>query len=228
MKYSVEGTPLPVVICDLNSGETVISEGGSMSWMSDNMKMETTSAGGVSKVFGRMLSGESMFLNRYTAIGRSGMIAFASSFPGSIKAFDIRPGSSIIVQKSAFLAASDQVELNVYFQKKIGAGLFGGEGFIMQKLSGNGTAFIEVDGHAVEYNLGPSEKMVVGTGYLAMMDESCSMDIVAVPGIKNALFGGEGLFNTVVTGPGRIILQTHPVSSVAMTIGKYLPKPTSK
>ncbi|PKM86958.1 MAG: TIGR00266 family protein [Firmicutes bacterium HGW-Firmicutes-10] len=228
MKYSIEGTPLPVVICELNTGETMISEGGSMSWMSDNMKMETTSGGGVSKMFGRMLSGESMFLNRYTAIGRPGMIAFASSFPGSIKAIEIRSGASVVVQKSGFLAATDQVDLNIYFQKKIGAGFFGGEGFIMQKLSGNGTAFIEIDGHAIVYNLGPSQKMIIDTGYLAMMDESCSLDIVAVPGIKNMLFGGEGLFNTVVTGPGKIILQTHPVSNVAMTIGRYLPKPSSK
>lgn len=228
MKYSIEGTPLPVVICELNTGETMISEGGSMSWMSDNMKMETTSGGGVSKMFGRMLSGESIFLNRYTAVGKPGMIAFASSFPGSIKAIDIRPGASVVVQKSGFLAATDQVDLNIYFQKKIGAGFFGGEGFIMQKLSGNGTAFIEIDGHAMEYNLGPSQKMIIDTGYLAMMDESCSLDIVTVPGLKNMLFGGEGLFNTVVTGPGRIILQTHPVSNVAMTIGRYLPKPSSK
>ncbi|PKM64995.1 MAG: TIGR00266 family protein [Firmicutes bacterium HGW-Firmicutes-19] len=228
MKYSIEGTPLPVVICELNTGETMISEGGSMSWMSDNMKMETTSGGGVSKMFGRMLSGESMFLNRYTAVGKTGMIAFASSFPGSIKALDIRPGSSIVVQKSGFLAATDQVDLNIYFQKKIGTGFFGGEGFIMQKLSGNGTAFIEIDGHAIEYNLGPSQKMIIDTGYLAMMDESCTLDIVTVPGLKNMLFGGEGLFNTVVTGPGRIILQTHPISNVAMTIGRYLPKPSSK
>jgi uncharacterized protein (TIGR00266 family) len=227
MKYSIEGTPLPVVICELNIGETLISEGGSMSWMSDNMKMETTSKGGVSKVFGRMLSGESLFLNRYTAVDKPGVIAFASSFPGSIKAFDIRPGSSIIVQKAGFLAASDQVELSVFFNKKIGAGIFGGEGFIMQKLSGNGTAFIEIDGYAVEVNLGPSEKMVIDTGYLAMMEESCTIDIVSVPGIKNVLFGGEGLFNTVVSGPGKILLQTHPLNNVAMSLYKYMPKPSS-
>jgi uncharacterized protein (TIGR00266 family) len=226
MKYIIEGTPLPVLICELNNGETMISEGGSMSWMSENMKMETTSGGGVSKVFGRLLSGENMFLNRYTSINKPGMIAFASSFPGSILAFDIRPGSSIIVQKSGFLAATEQIEMNVHFQKKIGVGLFGGEGFIMQKLSGTGTVFVEIDGHAKEINLGPSEKIVVGTGYLAMMEESCSMDIVSVPGIKNALFGGEGLFNTVVTGPGKVILQTHPINNVAMSIYKYLPKPT--
>lgn len=227
MKYSIEGTPLPVVICELNIGETMISEGGSMSWMSDNMKMETTSKGGVSKVFGRMLSGESLFLNRYTAVDKPGMIAFASSFAGSIKAFDIRPGSSIIVQKAGFLAATDQVELSVHFNKKIGAGLFGGEGFIMQKLSGDGTAFVEIDGHAIEMNLGPSEKLVIDTGYLAMMEETCTLDIVSVPGIKNVLFGGEGLFNTVVTGPGKILLQTHPLNNVAMSLYKYMPKPSS-
>ncbi len=228
MKYTIEGTPLPVVICELNAGETMISEGGSMSWMSENMKMETTSGGGMSKMFGRMLSGESLFLNRYSAVGKPGLIAFASSFPGSIKAFDIRPNASVIVQKSGFLAATDQVELNIHFQKKIGAGFFGGEGFIMQKLSGTGTAFVEIDGHAMEYVLGHGQKMIVDTGYLAMMDDTCTLDIVAVPGLKNMLFGGEGLFNTVVTGPGRIILQTHPISNVAMTIGRFLPRPSNK
>ncbi|MBP3296898.1 MAG: AIM24 family protein, partial [Lachnospiraceae bacterium] len=128
MKYSIEGEPLPVVICTLDAGETMITESGAMSWMTPNMKMETTSNGGVGKMLGRMFSGESMFQNRYTAQGGEGMIAFASSFPGSIRAFEIAPGQEIVAQKKAFLASSSGVELSVFFQKKIGSGLVGGEG----------------------------------------------------------------------------------------------------
>ena len=221
MEWKIEGTPLPVVICNLRHGEAMITERGSMAWMTPNMKMETTSNGGVGKVLGRMFSGEAMFQNRYTAQG-DGMIAFASSFPGSIRTFQIAPGRGIIVQKSGFLASEVTVELSVHFQKKLGAGFFGGEGFIMQHLSGNGTAFIEIDGHAVEYDLAPGQSMVIDTGYLAAMDESCSMTIQTVPGVKNMLFGGEGVFNTVVTGPGRIILQTQPIPTVAGALRPFL------
>ena len=223
MKYSIVGEPLPAVICDLNPGETLITEGGAMSWMSPGMKMETTSGGGLGKMFGRMLSGDSLFLNRYTAQGGPGQIAFASSFPGSIRAVEIKPGHDIIVQKSAFLAAEEGVNLSVFFQKKFGAGLFGGEGFIMQRLSGSGTAFVEIDGYAVEYNLTASQSIVVDTGYLAMMDDTCTLDVVTVPSVKNALFGGEGIFNTVVHGPGKIVLQTMPVNKVAGAIIPYIP-----
>lgn len=222
MKYSIQGTPLPVVICDLEPNETMITERGSMSWMTPNMKMETTSNGGVGKALGRMFSGEALFQNRYTAQGGPGQIAFASSFPGSILAFDIAPGRDMIVQKSGFLAAETSVTLSVHFQKKLGAGLFGGEGFIMQKLSGQGTAFIEIDGYAVEYTLQQGQSMIIDTGYLAAMESTCSMEIVSVPGVKNMLFGGEGLFNTVVHGPGKIILQTLPISSVAGSLRPFI------
>lgn len=223
MRYQIYGEPLPVVTCQVTSGETLITERGSMCWMSPNMKMETSTNGGIGKALGRMFSGEALFQNRYTAIGGEGMIAFASSFPGSIKALEIAPGNNMIVQKSAFLASEAGVELSIHFQKKIGAGLFGGEGFIMQKLSGRGIAFIEIDGNAVEYDLQPGQSMIIDTGYLAAMTENCTMDIQTVPGVKNMLFGGEGIFNTVVTGPGRIILQTMPVSNVASTLRPFLP-----
>ena len=224
MKYEILGQPLPVVECKLSAGEQMITERGSMCWMSPNMKMETTTNGGLGKALGRMFSGEAMFQNRYTAERGDGMIAFASSFPGSIIAFEITPDKPVIVQKSAFLAGQTSVELSIFFQKKLGAGFFGGEGFIMQKLSGNGLAFVEIDGHAVEYNLAAGEQIVIDTGYLAAMDATCKMDIVTVKGVKNILFGGEGLFNTVVTGPGRVILQTMPASAVAGSIIPYLPK----
>lgn len=223
MNYKIEGTPLPVAICELENGESMITERGSMSWMSPNMKMQTTSNGGIGKALGRMFAGEALFQNRYTAQNGKGMIAFASSFPGSIVPLKITPSQGIVVQKSGFLASENTVQLSVFFQKKFGSGFFGGEGFIMQKLSGNGTAFLEIDGHCVEYELAEGQSMIVDTGYLAAMSDTCSIEIVSVPGIKNKLFGGEGIFNTRVEGPGKIYLQTHPISSVADTLRPYFP-----
>lgn len=223
MKYQIQGEPMPVVICELENGEKLVSESGAMSWMTPNMHMETV-GGGVGKVFGRMFSGENLFQNHYTAQGGPGMIAFASSFPGTIRAFEITPGTPIVVQKKAFLASTAGVELSVFFQRKLGTALFGGEGFIMQKLSGNGTAFVELDGSTVEYTLAPGQQMVIDTGYLAMMDATVSMDIQQVKGVKNVLFGGESLFNTIVTGPGRVVLQSMPISQFAAAIGGMLPR----
>ena len=190
--------------------------------MSPNMKMETV-GGGVGKMVGRMFSGESMFQNRYTAEGGPGQIAYASSFPGSILAFEIGNGVDIIAQKSAFLASTDGITLSVAFQKKLGGGFFGGEGFIMQKLSGNGTAFVEIDGHVKEYVLEAGQSIVIDTGYLAAMDSSCTMDIVSVKGLKNKFLGGEGFFNTVVTGPGKVYLQSMPVNQMAATLRPFFP-----
>lgn len=222
MQYTILGNDLPVVTCNLAPGESMITERGSMAWMSPNMKMETA-AGGLGKAFGRMFSGEAIFQNIYTAQGGPGMIAFASSFPGSIRAVQVAPGRDVIAQKAAFLASERSVELSVHFQKKLGAGFFGGEGFIMQRLSGSGIAFLEIDGAAIEYDLAPGQQMIVDTGYLAMMDATCSMDIQTVPGLKNKFFGGEGFFNTVITGPGRIVLQTMPISGVASAIRPFIP-----
>ena len=223
MQYKIVGEPLSAVICDVQQGETLITEKGSMSWMSPNMKMETSAGGGIGKALGRMFSGESIFQNRYTAQGGPGQITFASSFPGSIKAFDVTPDKPLIVQKSGFLAAEAGVNLSTFFQKKFASGLFGGEGFIMQKVSGNGIVFVEIDGYACEYELAAGQSIVVDTGYLAVMDATCKMDIQSVPGLKNKLLGGEGLFNTVITGPGKVILQTMPISSVAGALRPYFP-----
>ena len=222
MKFQVIGEPLPVVICNLDDGETMVSESGAMSWMSANMEMQT-SGGGVGKMFGRMFSGEKMFRNYYTAKRGPGMIAFASSFPGSIRTYEITPSTPIICQKRSFLASTAGVETSVHFQKKLGAGLFGGEGFIMQKLSGTGTAFLEIDGSAIEYDLAAGQQMLIDTGYLALMDATVKMEIEQVKGVKNVLFGGEGLFNTLVTGPGRIVIQTMPVSNFASLISSMIP-----
>ncbi len=223
MKYEILGETLPVVVCYLEGGEKMITEGGGMSWMSPNMLMETTTNGGIGKAFGRMFSGEKMFQNVYTAQGGNGMIAFASSFPGSIKAYEISPGQEMIFQKSAFLAGEAGVELSVFFNKKFSSGLFGGEGFIMQKISGYGTVFAEFDGHVAEYELQAGQQIVVDTGHLAAMTAGCSMEVKSVPGVKNMLFGGEGLFNTVISGPGKVWLQMMPISNVAGILRPYMP-----
>ena len=217
MKYEIKGGSFPVVVCQLENGEKMITEKGSMCWMSPNMQMETK-GGGLGKMFSKAFSGESMFQNHYTARGGAGTIAFGSSFPGQIKVLDIGPGREMIVQKSAFLAAEEGVNLSVHFQKKFAAGLFGGEGFIMQKLSGTGMAFIEIDGYTVEYDLQAGQQLVIDTGYLAAMSATCTMDIQTVKGIGNALFGGEGLFNTVVTGPGKVYIQTMPANQLASSL----------
>ena len=222
MVYKVLGEQMPVVICQLDRGESVNCEAGAMSWMTDKLDMKTQ-GGGAKKMLGRMFSGESMFLNTYTAKEDNQEIAFATSFPGEIRVLEITPESPIIVQKSGFLAADPGVELSVFFQKKGMTGIFGGEGFIMQKLSGKGTAFVELDGSIIEYNLGKGEKIVCETGSLAMVDASCSIDIVRIKGVKNMLFGGEGLFNTVITGPGKVYLQTMPISNLAGRIAYMIP-----
>ncbi len=206
IKYEIEGGHLPVVICYPEAGEGLMTESGAMSWMSPNMHMDTNTGGGLKKVFGRMFSGESIFMNEYTAEGGRGMIAFASSFPGSIIPYHVTPGNSIIVQKRGFLAMEKGLDLSVYFQKRLGGALFGGEGFIMQKISGDGMVFIEIDGHCKEYELGIGETIIVDTGYLAAMTEGCTMDVQMVRGVKNMFFGGEGLFHTRVTGPGKVYI----------------------
>ena len=221
MRYEIKGGSFPDVICQVESGKQMITEKGSMVWMSPNMQMET-SGGGLGKMFSKAFSGESMFQNIYTARG-DGMIAFGSSFPGQIKAIEIGPGREMILQKSAFLAAESSVELSIHFNKKIGTGLFGGEGFIMQRLSGHGIAFVEIDGELIEYELKPGQQIVVDTGNVAGFEPGVQMEIQQVPGLKNKLLGGEGLFNTILTGPGRIWLQTMPISNVAMSIRPYLP-----
>lgn len=223
MQYQIKGETLPVVICQLEAGEKMITEGGAMSWMSPNMLMETSTNGGIGKAFGRMFSGESIFQNIYTSQGGKGLIAFASSFPGSIKAFQISPGNEMVFQKSAFLAAEAGVELSIHFHKKLGSGIFGGEGFILQRVSGYGTVFAEFDGHLVEYELQAGQQIVIDTGHLAAMTPSCQMDIQTVKGVKNIVFGGEGIFNTLITGPGRVWLQTMPISNVAGVLRPYIP-----
>ncbi len=222
MRYEITGAPLPVLTCYLSSGESIKTEQGAMSWMSPNMQMSTNAGGGLGKMFSRAISGESIFQNIYTAQGGDGMIAMASSFPGDIMAINVANGP-IVAQKSAFIASESGVNMEIFFQKKVGAGFFGGEGFIMQKFTGNGFVFLEFDGSIVNMQLAQGQSIMVDTGALAAMDATCSVDIEMVSGVKNMLFGGEGLFNTRVTGPGRIWLQSMPVSSLAGAIRPYIP-----
>ena len=222
VKYEIEGGSLPVVICYPQNGEALCTQSGAMSWMSPNMQMSTTSGGGVKKALGRFFSGESLFLNEYTCRNGQGMIAFASTLPGKIIPFEVTPGNGIIIQKTAFLAMEKGLDLSIYFQKKFGSGFFGGEGFIMQKLTGPGLAFFEIDGYSKEYDLAAGEELVCDTGVVALMDPSCKMDVRMVGSVKNALFGGEGLVDTVITGPGKVMLQTMPIYKVASAIQPYI------
>lgn len=222
IRYEIEGGNLPVVICYPEAGQTLCTESGAMSWMSPNMKMDTNTGGGIKKVFGRMFSGESIFMNEYTAMGGHGVIAFAASFPGSIIPYQVTPGNGIVVQKRGFLAMEKGLDLSIFFQKKLGAGFFGGEGFIMQRIQGNGMVFLEIDGYCKEYTLEAGQSIIVDTGYLAAMSESCTIDIETVKGVKNIFFGGEGLFNTRITGPGKVYIQSMPIIHTAQRMAPYL------
>ena len=221
MQYEIKGGAFPVVVCRLEDGEQMITERGSMVWQTPNIRMETT-GGGIGKMFSKALSGESIFQNIYTAQG-AGTIAFGSSFPGKIVPLEIGPGREMILQKRAFLASESGVELSIHFSRKLGAGFFGGEGFIMQKVSGRGTAFVEIDGEMVEHTLAAGEQLVVDTGNVAGFTVSVSMEIRQVAGLKNKFLGGEGFFHTLLTGPGTVWLQTMPISNVADAIQSFLP-----
>lgn len=222
MRYKIIGGQFPAAICDMQVGQEIICQSGAMIWMDDGIEMKTE-AGGVGKAFGRVLTGENLFVNRYVAHS-PGEIAFSSSYPGEIIGIDIDAGNSIIAQKGAFLASDPGVNMSVYLQKKLSGGFFGGEGFLMQNITGNGKVLIEVDGSSQIYDLGPGQRKIIDTGYLVCMDSTCTMSIEKVAGgLKGMLFGGEGLFNTVVTGPGRIILQTMPVSKLAGSLWSLMP-----
>lgn len=223
MRYNIEGSSLPVARIYLERGESLISQAGGRTWEKGNVLTEAKSEGGSGKMIGRLFSGESLFLTKYTAQSES-EIGFASRFPGSIVVKELGVGESIIAQKQAFMCASYGVDLSVYFNKKIGSGLFGGEGFIMQKITGPGIAFFEISGYSVEYDLKPGEKIVLDTGVLALMEETCTMDVEMVKGgVKNILFGGEGLMNTTVVGPGKVQLQSITIPALAQLLIPYMP-----
>lgn len=215
MNAKIIGDTLPAVICKLQKGETVLTENGQMSWMDDGIAMKTSTNGGLMKGIGRAFAGESIFMNLYTAEKDDVEIAFASSFPGQILEMDLKEKETIIAQKRAFLCSDSTVDIKMQFRKKLGAGFFGGEGFIMQKITGPGKVFLEIDGAVVKKELAAGEKMKVDNGYVAAMTENVKLDITTVKGMKNILFGGEGLFLTTLEGPGTVWLQTMPISKLS-------------
>lgn len=224
MKYSVQGDTMQILAVELSPGEEVYSESGAMAWMSANVSMESHMRGGLGAGIGRMFTGESLFLVKYTSAGGTGMVTFAPSFPGKIVPVEVGAGREIICQKDAFLAAQESVNLETVFRKKLGVGLFGGEGFLLQKLTGKGMAFVEIDGEVFEMKLKEGEKLRVDTGSIAMFESTVKYEIEMVKGVKNMMFGGEGMFLATLEGPGTVWLQSMPASNVARKIIPYLPK----
>ena len=224
MKYEIKCQPFAIVTFHLDQGEVIKCQAGAMAWMSSGIQMETKT-GGIGGMFKKAIVGESLAMNHYTA-PQAGELTVGKHGPGDILTFNISE-KPIIAQKSSHLASTEGVEMEVYLQKKVGTGFFGGEGFLMQKLTGNGYAWVEVDGNVEERELAAGEQLVVGSGYVAAMEATCSMDIQTVKGFTNVVLGGEGLFNTVVTGPGKVWLQTLPISKHAMNLYAYMPHPSS-
>lgn len=224
MKHKIEGDVMQILTVELNDGEEVFAESGAMAWMSANMDMSSYIRGGIGAGIGRMFTGESLFMVKFKTTGGKGIVSFAPSFPGKILPLEIAPGKELICQKDAFLAAEESVNLETVFRKKIGVGLFGGEGFLLQKLSGKGMAFAEIDGEVFEMQLKPGERLKVDTGSIAMFEPNVKYEVEMVKGVKNMLFGGEGLFLATLEGPGKVWLQSMPASSVAQKIVQYLPR----
>ncbi len=203
------------------------TESGGMAWMSDGIDMDTSTKGGLMAGLGRALSGESLFMTNYTSRVPNGMVTFTPEAPGKILPIQLAPNQVLIAQKDAFMCAQDSVKLEMHFRKKLGSGLFGGEGFILQKLTGPGMAFLEIPGEIKEYNLAAGQIMKIDPGHIAAFDPTVSYDIAMVKGLKNIMFAGEGLFLAKVTGPGKLWLQTMPISNLAAKIKQYIPTKSS-
>lgn len=227
LKYQIIGTTLQAVVIELPVGQQIFSERGGMSWMSANIQMETNMEGGLGGIFKRAFSGESLFMVTFTAQGSTGLVGFSSEFPGKVVPLNLAAGQAVICQKDAFMCAERSVQLDIHFRRKLGAGFFGGEGFIMQKITGPGLAFVELDGEVVEYTLESNQVLKVDTGHVAMFEPTVQFDVEMVRGFKNILFGGEGLFLATLRGPGRIWLQTMPAMNLAKKLAQYMPTPSS-
>ena len=223
MEYEISGGSFPTVICTLQKGETMKDESGAMAFMTSQIKMETNTGGGLLKGLGRALSGDKIFLNFFTAEADNQKIAFSACYPGKIIPIRLTGSNTIIGEKNAFLAAEKSVDVDIYFKKKLGAGLFGGEGFVLQKFTGTGIVFLEIDGEIIEKYLGAGETLLIDPGHIAAMEDTVDFDIEMVKGAKNILFG-EGLFFSKVTGPGKVWIQTMPISKLAEAIIPFVPK----
>ena len=224
MKYEIKNQPFTILTLKMSKGERVKCQSGAMAWMSRGIRMETKT-GGLGGMFKKALVGESLALNEYTA-DNDGELTLAKHCPGDILVFNIGE-TPIIAQKTSFLASAGNVNMDIFLQRKAGAGFFGGEGFLMQRYSGSGYVWLEIDGAVQERILGEGEQLVVDSGFVAAMEDTCKMDIETVKGFTNVLLGGEGLFNTVVTGPGKVWLQTMPVNALAMNLYAYMPHPSN-
>ncbi|MEM7032324.1 MAG: TIGR00266 family protein [Chloroflexota bacterium] len=223
ISYRIDGTTMQVLTVQVEEGEVIYTESGNMSWMSDNMEMKSHTGGGLGKLIKRAFSGESLFIVDYFVNRGTGIVAFANEFPGKIIPFDLGPGESVIMQKDAFMAAEKSVDLDISFRKKLGAGFFGGEGFIMQKATGPGLVFAEIDGEVVEYQLEAGQTLKVDTGHVAMFEPTVDFDVTIVKGFRNILMGGEGLFLSTLRGPGRVWLQTMPITNLAKKVFQFAP-----
>ena len=226
--HRVLGTVMPVLQVDLAPGQSLVSPGGELSWMTSSIEMTTSTSGagakGVMGVLKRTVSGGGLFLTRYEAQGGPGTVSFAAKMPGEIRPVAIAPDREYLVHRHGFLAATSEVGVTVGFQQRLGAGVFGGSGFILQRLSGRGTAWVELSGELVEYHLAPGENLRVIPGHVGLFDAGMSFEIKMVKGVKNLLFGADSLFLASLTGPGMVWLQTLPISQLALALSPYLAK----
>ncbi len=223
MKYKISGDNLQLVTLQIDPGEKIYAEAGSMVYQSGNINMEAKMRGGFLKGLGRKFAGETMFLTEFTSAGGTGMVSFGGNAPGTIKPIELTSGKDFLVQKDAFLVAEDNVDMSIAFQKKLGAAFFGGEGFILEKLSGNGTVFIHACGDFVEFDLKPEQILKVDTGCVVGWEDTVTYDIQRVKGIKTMFFGGEGLFLTTLKGPGKLLIQSMTLSNLATSLRPFLP-----
>ncbi len=222
MKYQLSGTIMQTLAIDLEPGEIIFSQTNSMCWMNDSIEMDTHTGGGFVSGLMRSFGGGSFFITDFKSRG-DGHIAFAPRFPGTILPVQLSEGQSLICRKETFLCAEKSVTLEIAWQKRIGAGFFGGAGFILQKVSGPGTVFLDLSGEVVEKDLAPGEHLLVHAGHVGVMDPTVQFDIQMVRGFKNIVFGGEGLFLATLTGPGHVMLQSMPIMNLADEISRYLP-----
>lgn len=224
MKYTIRGDDLQVVDIQLEPGESMVSEAGGMAWKSPNVWMDTQMPGGLFGGLARSFAGESLMLSYYHCEEAAGLVAFASELPGKIVPMALAPGEAIIAQKDAFMCAEASIELATHWQRRLGAGIFGGEGFILEKVTGPGTAFFELAGEITPYTLAAGQRLQVAPGHVAMFDSSVDFDIELIKGLKNIFFGGQGFFLAILTGPGRIWLQSMPIANLAARLMPYLPQ----
>ncbi len=223
MQYKIHGTVMQILETHLTMGESLYTESGGMAWMKGDIEMKTNTRGGLMAGIGRALAGESLFMTSYYCNSGQGVVAFTMEVPGTILDFQLMSGQSLICQRDAFMCAEETVELALHFRKKLGAGLFGGEGFVLQKITGPGKAFLEIPGEMKSYELNAGETLLVDPGHIALFEPTVNFEIEIVKGIRNVLFSGEGLFLAKLTGPGKVWLQSMPFANLAAKLAKYIP-----